>query len=155
MLGATGKSDVFMIHQVLLDNHEAVLRGKKTGHYQYQHKDAFWSCFAYWDQGLHGRVALLDFFKVSTNMNSKLAGCLHRSALNWFSENPTSPNLKLPEVFTATWIMVSSGTGIVTLWNCHCVTEFRICSANYTYRFCRILYKEERRGRATPRIGEY
>ena len=35
---------------------------------------------------------------------------------------------------------VCSGIGIVILWNCDCGTEFKICSANYTYRFCRILY---------------
>ena len=72
-VGASWKSDVFLIHQVLLDDHEAILRGQKTGHYRYQHKDAFWSCFAYWDEGQHGRVALSDFSKVSTNMNSTLS----------------------------------------------------------------------------------
>ena len=41
-------------------------------------------------------------------------------------------------------LSVCSGTGIVILWNCDCGTEFRICSANYTYRFCRILYNNIR-----------
>ena len=31
---------------------------------------------------------------------------------------------------------VCSGTGIVILWNRDCGTEYRICSANYTYLKC-------------------
>ena len=52
---------------------------------------------------------------------------------------------------------VCSVTGIGILWNRDCGTEFRICSANYTYRFCRILYKVRKKGEVEQhsRIGDY
>ena len=61
-----------------------------------------------------------------------------------FSDKGTERELEL--CLSSTYLStVCSGTGIVILLNCDCGTEFKICSANYTYRFCRILYNNIRK----------